>query len=125
MKCGLRITLCAILLAGVTLYLLGDHLRDLGDQYRAGAYLNVWWNKNELQYFPTPPQQTSPGDKVIVMAKLEEEPTEWVEEELPEYVTGVGSTLEGSTPLTQYVAGGNEHFTSSTLPEPHPPMNTH
>lgn len=88
MKCGLRITLCAILLAGATLYLLGGHLHDLGDQYRAGAYLNAWWNRNELRYFPAPPQQTSPHDKVIVMAKLEEERTEWVEEELPEYVAG-------------------------------------
>lgn len=90
MKCGLRIALCAILLAGITLYLLGGHLLDLGDQYRAGAYLNDWWNSNDIQYSQIESQQSSPGDKMIVMAKLEEEHTEWVEEELPEYVIELG-----------------------------------
>lgn len=44
-----------------------------------------WWNYKHPKYQDVAPQ-TFPGDKVIVMAKLEEERTDWVEEELPEYV---------------------------------------
>ena len=85
MRCGFRFILCAILLAFVTLYLLGRHLLDLGDQYRAGSFLMDWWHRNDLQYSRIPSLQATLEDKVIVMAKLEEEHTEWVEEELPEY----------------------------------------
>jgi hypothetical protein len=41
-----------------------------------------WLDRNDTA--STPHGETTPGDKVIVMAKLEEENTEWVEEELPE-----------------------------------------
>lgn len=35
---------------------------------------------------PDEPEELEWGDKVIVMARLEEENTNWVHEELPEYV---------------------------------------
>lgn len=86
MKSSSRIICCATLLLLIPLYLLKVHLEDFCDQYRAGAYL-VDWVKS--RYFPltvpTLPHGRT-GDKVIVMAKLEAEHTEWVEEELPEYV---------------------------------------
>ena len=84
MKCGLRFTVCAALLVCTLVYFLGRHLRDLGDQYRAGAYLSDWWYRNDLGYSRVPSPSSVENDKVIVMAKLEEERTDWVEEELPE-----------------------------------------
>lgn len=42
-----------------------------------------WWKYNQPSYKDVA-AQTTPGDKVIVMAKLETEQTNWVEEELPE-----------------------------------------
>lgn len=70
----------SLLLLG--LYLLQVHLQDLGNQYRAGAYMVAWLHGD----VPSTPSDTTPGDKVIVMARLKEEPTEWVAQELPEYV---------------------------------------
>jgi hypothetical protein len=83
MKSGLRIALCASLLLCFSLWLLESHLQDLCNQYRAGSYLVEWLDLQESGPAPTASDGT-PGDKVIVMAKLEEEHTEWVEEELPE-----------------------------------------
>lgn len=84
MKCGFRLLLCAALLACSLLYFLGRHILDLGDQYRAGAYLMDWWKGGDEYSIIS--HHGPPEDKVIVMAKLQEEDTDWVEEELPEYV---------------------------------------
>lgn len=70
---------CLILFS---LYLLEAHLQDICNQYRAGAYVINWLDRNDSASRPS--GDTTPGDKVIVMAKLEEEDTKWVEEELPE-----------------------------------------
>lgn len=86
MKGGLRFAICISLLLIFSLYLLEAHLQDICNQYRAGAYLAEWLNRNEATQKPIPIYGT-PGDKVIVMAKLAEEHTEWVQEELPEYVS--------------------------------------
>lgn len=83
MKSGLRITLCASLLLCFSLWLLESHLQDLCNQYRAGSYLAEWLDLKDSGPAPAT-GEGPPGDKVIVMAKLEEEHTEWVEEELPE-----------------------------------------
>lgn len=86
MKSSSRIICCATLLLLIPLYLVKVHLEDFCHQYRAGTYL-VDWTKSRYfpQTVPTLPNGQT-GDKIIVMAKLEEEHTEWVEEELPEYV---------------------------------------
>ncbi|KAF9894083.1 hypothetical protein FE257_009056 [Aspergillus nanangensis] len=84
MKCGFRLILCAVVALLVPFYLLKVHLEDLCNQYRAGAYLIDWLNYND-PHDAANSHHDPPGDKVIVMAKLEEENTQWVEEELPEY----------------------------------------
>ncbi|KAJ5089183.1 hypothetical protein N7532_007867 [Penicillium argentinense] len=84
MKGGLRFAICASFLLFFSLYLLETHLRDLCNQYRAGAYLVDWLDRNEDYQSPVQ-GYGNPGDKVIVMAKLEEEHTEWVQEELPDW----------------------------------------
>ncbi|KAJ5113851.1 hypothetical protein N7456_002385 [Penicillium angulare] len=87
MKSGMRIILCVGCILFFALYLLEAHLQDLSNQYRAGAYLWDWLDdripgsSSEKQ----PPYIGEPGDKVVVMAKLEEENTNWVEEELPDW----------------------------------------
>ncbi|KAJ5907043.1 uncharacterized protein N7473_003959 [Penicillium subrubescens] len=85
MKGGLRFALCASLLLFFSLYLLEAHLKDICSQYRAGAYLIDWLDRNGASQRPTVGNVPVPGDKVIVMAKLQEEPTEWVQEELPDW----------------------------------------
>ena len=82
MRGNVRLALiCVSSLLLFSLYLLEAHLQDLCNQYRAGAYMVAWLDRNGA----ATPTYTTPGDKVIVMAKLEEEHTEWVAQELPEY----------------------------------------
>lgn len=85
MKGVSRVAICASVLLLFSLYLLEAHLQDLYNQYRAGAYLVDWLDRNGPVHNAVS-GDTPPGDKVIVMAKLEEEDTNWVEEELPECV---------------------------------------
>lgn len=85
MKGGVRLAVCVSILLLFSLYLLEAHLHDLYNQYRAGTYLVDWLDRNGPVH-SSPSGDITPGDKVIVMAKLEEENTDWVEEELPEYV---------------------------------------
>ncbi|OQD74334.1 hypothetical protein PENDEC_c011G05795 [Penicillium decumbens] len=84
MKGGLRLALCVTSLLLFSLYLLEVHLQDICNQYRAGAYLVDWLDRNGPIHRPAE-NYTTPGDKVIVMAKLEEEPTDWVEEQLTDW----------------------------------------
>ncbi|KAJ5637192.1 hypothetical protein N7490_007071 [Penicillium lividum] len=83
MKSGARIALCVVSLVFFSLYLLEAHIQDICNQYRAGAYLTEWWYRNSGSNVPV--HNGTPGDKVIVMAKLEEEDTDWVQEELPDW----------------------------------------
>ncbi|KAJ6070232.1 hypothetical protein N7467_011551 [Penicillium canescens] len=85
MRGGIRLAvICVSSLLLFSLYLLEAHLEDLCNQYRAGAYLVDWLDRNGAVPNPTYADSTM-GDKVIVMAKLEEEHTEWVEQELPDW----------------------------------------
>ncbi|PLN79810.1 hypothetical protein BDW42DRAFT_201563 [Aspergillus taichungensis] len=89
MKCGSRFAICGVMLLLFPLYLLKVHLEDICNQYRAGAYLTEWYHSRYPSDAPQGWKTPSPGepnnDKVIVMAKLEEEPTDWVQEELPDW----------------------------------------
>ncbi|KAG2416169.1 hypothetical protein HFD88_007362 [Aspergillus terreus] len=89
MKCGFRLAICALLVLLVPFYLLKAHLEDLCNQYRAGAYFIDWLNYNDRPHGKATTDPDLKGDKVIVMARLEEEPTGWVEEELPDWQSAI------------------------------------
>lgn len=82
-----RLTVCAAVLLGLCIYVLNNVLH-LCDQYNAGAYLVALMTHRER--YPEHRKSTKapkPGDKIIVMARLEEDNTDWVHEELSEYVS--------------------------------------
>jgi len=83
MKCPLRILLGASLILLIPLFFLSRHLLDLWDQYNGSAYM--WASISHGTQGRSPPIPAIPGDKIIVMAKLEQENTDWVAEYLPEY----------------------------------------
>jgi hypothetical protein len=103
----LRIILCATLLLLIPLYLLIVDVEDFNDRSRAGTYLIDWVKSQYLpQSIPALPHRTT-KEAVIVMAALEEEHTEWVKEELPEYVDRF--CAKSSTNLPQQLAARNIH----------------
>ena len=65
--------------------LLKMRLYDIWDQYNVQAYLSASLGFEVEAHFEHPPLGKA-GDKVVVMAKMEEENTDWVGENLPEYV---------------------------------------
>lgn len=85
-KCRLRhlIVVTASMLACVW-YFLGGELRAIADQYNVRGYLKDSLDSTKQPIRPT--NAVAVGDKVIVMAALEEEDTRWVQEYLPEYET--------------------------------------
>ena len=88
MRWSLRFALSASVLLIILLLFLKSHLEDLWSQYSVGSYISHSW-RNTFQYGivdNNPAFGGEPGDKVIVMAKLEKENTDWVTEHLPEYV---------------------------------------
>ncbi|OJD15808.1 hypothetical protein ACJ73_08944 [Blastomyces percursus] len=95
MKCSLRFVVgisCLILVALVFLVL---HLADLLDQYSGGSYLIDYFYARfhsgsfDLQKDPAQAHDVKVGDKTIVVAKLEEEDTDWVRDELPDWQRAV------------------------------------
>lgn len=88
MRWATRFAVIASLILIVLLLLLKNHLEDLWDQYRVGAYITTSWS-NTFQYGAVennPAFRGEPGNRVIVMAKLEKEDTDWVSVGLPEYI---------------------------------------
>ena len=69
----------------ICLYML-NNLLHLCDQYSAGAYLAAMVNHRDSYPQHHHKEAPAPEDKIIVMARLEEDNTDWVQEELPEYV---------------------------------------
>lgn len=81
----MRIALCSIAFVVCLLLLTRHHLEEIWDQYSVEDYIvdSIFYYVPEE--IPDQPEELEWGDKVIVMAKLEEENTDWVKEELPEY----------------------------------------
>ena len=80
----------AVSLAAIwPLLLLKNHLQDLSDQYNTSAYIHASiqnsFRYGSLDYHT--PFDGKVGDKIIIMAKLEKEDTEWVAANLPECVS--------------------------------------
>lgn len=87
MRWVLRFAVSASLLLLLLLLLLKNHLEDLWDQYSVGTYIATSWG-NTFQHGTVeniPALRGEAGDKVIIMAKLEKENTDWVSDGLPEY----------------------------------------
>lgn len=94
MKCSLRFAVsigCFILIAG---WFLVRHFKDILDQYSGASYLvDSFYARFHPESLGLGSLKDSAeahnvevGDKIIVMAALEEEDIDWVQEELPEYV---------------------------------------
>ncbi|PYH93206.1 hypothetical protein BO71DRAFT_328290 [Aspergillus ellipticus CBS 707.79] len=98
MRWNTRVALCASLSLLVPLYLLKLHLEDLCDQYQAGAYLIDWLELGPpIGGRPHLHNHVEQGDKIIVMARLEEEHTDWVERELPDWQRAIYIVNPSST----------------------------
>ena len=75
----------ALVVSFVLLVLLVRHFADILGQYRTPEY--IWSSlRNDNGLSATPMSLASPEDKIIVLAKLEKEDTEWVKDLLPELV---------------------------------------
>ena len=86
MKWSLRFALGNSFLV-ILLLLLKRHLKNFWDQHSVGSYIRHSW-KNSFHHGSVehvPAFHGKPGDKVIIMAKLEKDETSWVTELLPEY----------------------------------------
>lgn len=81
-----RFFLTASIVAIILLLLLKNHLQDLSDQYNVSAYIHASiqnsFHHGTLDYHA--PFAGEAGDKIIIMAKLEKENTDWVAANLPE-----------------------------------------
>ncbi len=90
MRWSLRFAFSASVLV-IILLILKNHLEDLWDQYNVGSYISHSW-KNTFQHGAVdnhPVFRGEPGDRVIIMAKLEKENTNWVMEHLSEYISSI------------------------------------
>ena len=93
MRWSLRLILSAIFLLSIPLFLVTRHFADIWDQYSISSYIVASW-QNTFRHGKVeniPAFDDKPGDKVIIMAKLEKENTDWVIEELPEYAPASSS----------------------------------
>ncbi|KAK2804689.1 hypothetical protein FQN50_006529 [Emmonsiellopsis sp. PD_5] len=83
MKCSLRFALSIAFILFLLVWFLGGVIFDLFDQYSTKAYLIDSYNLRFHPELVRPHPNTTPdgkvGDKIIVMAKLEEENADWVE----------------------------------------------
>ena len=93
MRWTVRIAIIASTLSLLLLLLLKSHLEDLWDQYNVTAYLRTslqqTFHPDNPRYSSTSPPSSQHGDKIIIMAKLKTENTDWVAEHLPEFVPPV------------------------------------
>ncbi|KLJ07437.1 hypothetical protein EMPG_17084 [Blastomyces silverae] len=95
MKCSLRFAVGISCLILVALWFLVRHFADLLDQYSGGSYLTDSFYARfhsgsfDLRKDAAHAHDVEVGDKIIVMAKLEEEDTDWVRDELPDWQRAV------------------------------------
>ena len=98
MRLALRLGLIASLVLVVLLLVLKSQIEDRWDQYGVGSYIRhkaaTTFKDGTLDYLPPLPGIT--GDKVIVMAKLENDDTRWATEELSEYICLISSRIRHS-----------------------------
>ncbi len=85
MRCSFRFALSGFVLLIIPLLILKSRLQDLWNQYNVASYISQSW-RYPSQYGTVVNNSVEPSDKVIIMAKLEKENTDWVTEHLSEYV---------------------------------------
>ena len=88
MRCAVRLALSAAIVLLLVVFILKEQLESVWHRNSISAYIHdalfdPWHNAdiNETALWDGRPE-----DKVIVMAKLEAENTDWVLDHLPEYV---------------------------------------
>lgn len=89
MRCPIRIAVTVAAILVLSFLVLRNRLEDIWDQYNVPAYIYASFESSFGQRtlgFHAP-LFSDVGDKVIIMAKMEKENTEWVSEHLPESVT--------------------------------------
>ena len=88
MRSASRYAIGASLVLLIPLLILVRELADRADQYKVSAYLQATFFEafhNGVSDLDAPaPLDVEVGDKVIVMAKLEQEDTNWVADHLSE-----------------------------------------
>jgi len=85
MRCSFRFALSGLVLLIIPLLTLKSRLQDLWNQYNVASYISHSW-RYPSRYGTVVNNSVEPSDKVIIMAKLEKENTDWVTEHLSEYV---------------------------------------
>lgn len=88
MKSINRLIIGVLVILILPFVLLSRHLLDLGNQYRAFSYFQTSLKNSFSQTLSKYPPAVSveADDKVVVIAKLESEDTDWVAKELPSSV---------------------------------------
>lgn len=113
MKWSIRFALGTSALVILLLLVLKSHLENIWDQRSVGSYLRHSW-KNTFHHGSVehvPAFHGKPGDKVIIMAKLEKDETSWVTEHLPDWqaaVYVVNPTTNDTSALTTPMNKGHE-----------------
>ena len=86
MHCSIRLATCTSVILCTVVLMLKEKLEDVWHQSSTSLYIheavyNAWHTAdvNESSQWDEPL-----GDKIVVMAKLENEDTDWVSENLPE-----------------------------------------
>lgn len=122
MKATNRVVIGASGILILLIILLARHLLDLGNQYSAFTYFRTSLAKTFFQAPSNDPPAigVEAGDKVVIMAKMETEDTNWVIRELPSFVTThhiffLLWAIISNIHLTRYLAG-NTQSTSLILP---------
>ena len=129
MKSTKRVIIGASTMLTLLLVLLTRHLLDLGNQYSAFAYFQASFKKS-LSYSPSnypPAVGVEADDKIVVMAKVESEDTDWVAREVPSLVVTSSLSFRAATPYANvyppcYLAGSAQS-TPSTRPSFPPPTS--
>ena len=128
MRWEYRFALPAVLLVTGLFVLLYIKFSETWDQYNAPAY--AWaslQNTFRGSTLDNPPAvEGKVEDKVVIMARVESEDTDWVAENLPEYNLPVLILSDRSCSLAitthsltqRSTAAGNAQFTPSTPPTP-------
>ena len=90
----------------IPLFFLLQHFADLWDQYNVSAYLTSSYGPTDLQ----PPDGFSgaPGDKVVVMAKMEKQDTSWVVRELPDWQHAIYTVDASHAPSNNLTTPANK-----------------